>query len=307
MAITLPRRRCAALPSVGWRTTTSRLPVSGRDRVTGLRVATANAASGRHHRTGEPDLAAWADDAADLDVDVLAVQEVDHLLQRSGDVDQTAVIAAACARDGAPWQARFAAAVHGTPGDAATFGPALRSRPEVASYGVALLSRHPVSSWWEHRMAPSRARLPVPLPRSAGRRVLWVPDEPRVALAGRVQAPGGGVTVVCTHLSFAPVRAAAQLREVRTWAASLPRPLVLLGDLNLPGAAPGWITGWLPAARGRTFPSARPRVQLDHVLVDDPSGVLGADRAEAVAESATVVLGHSDHRGLVVGLGRGPG
>ncbi|GAA5143762.1 hypothetical protein GCM10023340_09960 [Nocardioides marinquilinus] len=148
----------------------------------GLRVATANAASGRDAR-GAPGHPAWVAAAAALDVDVLGVQEVDHLLPRSGGADQTEVLRAAL---GPGWTARFAAAVHGTPGSAATFRPAARTVADEPSYGIALLTRLPVRSWHELRLEGSRVRLPVPLPPGAGRRVLWAPDEPRVALAAVV-------------------------------------------------------------------------------------------------------------------------
>lgn len=262
-----------------------------------LRVATANAASGRG-REGRPDLMTWAADAARLEVDVLAVQEVDHLLARSGGVDQATAVARACAGAGSPWVARFAAAVLGTPGPGAVSRPAAGGTREAGepSYGVALLSRHPVRTWFELRMAPSGAALPVPDP-SGG--LLWAPDEQRVALAGVVVAPGGEVTVVVTHLSFAPLRAAAQLRELRRWAVGLPRPLVLLGDLNLPGALPATLTGWTPLVRAATFPRGRPRLQLDHVLLDPgPSGAVGEP-------GGVHVLGGSDHLALTATLRHG--
>lgn len=260
-----------------------------------LRLATANAASGRG-RNGRPDLRAWAADAAGLEVDVLAVQEVDHLLARSGGVDQAAAVAAACAGAGAPWAAGFAAAVLGTPGPGVVSRPAAGGAGEAGepSYGVALLSRHPVRAWSELRMAPSRASLPVP---SGG--LLWAPDEQRAALAGVVAAPGGEVSVVATHLSFAPLRAAAQLRELRRWAAGLPRPLVLLGDLNLPGVLPARLTGWTPLVRAATFPRGAPRVQLDHVLLD-------AGRSGAAGEPGGAhALGGSDHLALTATLRHG--
>lgn len=230
-----------------------------------LRVATANAASGRDRRgaTGAAQWETWARAAAGLDVDVLAVQEVDHLLPRSGATDQTAVLAGVL---GDGWEARFAAAVHGTPGTAAGFRPAVATHPTEPSYGVALASRQPVSHWAELRLDPSRARLPV----RAGSRLLWVPDEPRVALAAVVETGDGPVTVVTTHLSFSPVRAARQLREVVRWAATMPGPRVLLGDLNLPRRLAVPVSGWTPAASTPTFPAASPRVQLDHVLVAGP-------------------------------------
>ena len=255
-----------------------------------LRVATANAAGGRD-RTGAAGAAQWerwAAAAATLDVDVLGVQEVDHLLPRSGAVDQTTALAAALAA-GEAWESRFAAAVHGTPGSAATFRAAGASPADEPSYGVALLSRHPVRRWAELRLTPSRARLPVLLPPGGDRGVLWVPDEPRVALAAVVAAPAGDVTVVTTHLSFGPWRAVPQLWEVVRWVRDLPGPRVLLGDLNLPGRLAAGVSGWTPALRAPTYPASAPRVQLDHVLVDGPTSVRSA---------TTRTVGHSDHLAL---------
>ena len=256
-----------------------------------LRVATANAASGRdrHGRTSAEGWGAWAAAAAGLEVDLLAVQEVDHLLPRTDAVDQTAVLADALAGDGEPWHARFAAAVHGTPGSAETFRPAGSTDPAEPSYGVTLASRHPVTSWSELRLAPGRAQLPVALPPGAGRRVLWVPDEPRVALAAVVATPIGTVSVVTTHLSFSPVRAVRQLREVQRWCSRLPRPLVLMGDLNLPGRVAVPLSGWTPVAKVPTYPAGAPRVQLDHVLVDGVVRV-GATERHRLAESDHLAL-----------------
>lgn len=254
-----------------------------------LRVATANAASGRDHTGGAGAVSweRWASAAAALDVDVLAVQEVDHLLPRSGRVDQTSVLAAHLAGAAPAWESRFAAAVHGTPGSRHTFRAAVATRTEEPSYGVALLSRHPVRRWAELRLGPSRARLPVVVP-AGGPRVVWVPDEPRVALAAVVAAPGGDVTVVTTHLSFSPWRARRQLREVVRWCGGLPGPRVLLGDLNLPSRLVG-VPGWTPALRAPTFPSSGPRVQLDHVLLGPGLHVRGA---------TTRVVAASDHLAL---------
>ena len=247
-----------------------------------------------------PDFSSWAASASALDVDVLAVQEVDNLLERSGRVDQVAELRATLAQSGQAWTARFAAAVQGTPGSRGTMRPAESTMREEPSYGVALLSRYPVTEWRELRMGPSPwARLPVPLPPTAPQRILWVPDEQRVAVAGLIATPGGVVSAVCTHLSFAPSRAVVQLRQVATWARSLPRPLVLLGDLNLPGRLPRLITGWEPLVKAATYPVPRPRMQLDHVLLDAGKARLHLETAEAR------IVGKSDHLALRVELAMG--
>jgi endonuclease/exonuclease/phosphatase family metal-dependent hydrolase len=262
-----------------------------------VRLATLNMASGRD-ADGVVRVERLASAVAALGADVVALQEVDHRLPRSAGVDQAAVVAAACAEGGAPWHHRFAAALHGSPGPEGGARPAPATLPDEPSYGVALLSRFPVTGWRELRLAAARARLPMALPPGTRPPVWFVPDEQRVALAARVETPGGPLTVVSTHLSFAPWGAVRQLRAVRTWVATLPRPLVLLGDLNLPGTVPARVTGWQSLVGAATYPSAGPRVQLDHALAD------GLDRP--VAGASAVTVGGSDHLGLVVTLGSRP-
>ncbi|WP_162599771.1 endonuclease/exonuclease/phosphatase family protein [Nocardioides solisilvae] len=267
-----------------------------------LALATGNAASGRDGRPGAPstpDLTDWAADAATLAVDVVAAQEVDHLLPRSGGVDQTALLREALSGGGDAWHSRFAAAVHGTPGDITTMRSAPATRLAEPSYGVALLSRHPVTEWHELRMAPSAVKVPVPRPSWTDEPLVVVPDEQRVALAARVEAPGGAVTVVTTHLSFVPWRAAGQLRELVAWARGLPRPLVLAGDLNLPAPVVERLVrgaGLRRVPTGPTYPARRPVGRLDHVLVD---GLV------PVGEASLHRLAASDHLAVVVALRRG--
>lgn len=264
-----------------------------------LRLVTANAASGRD-ALGRPGHGDWAAAVARaqgaLDADVWAVQEVDHLLPRSGEADQTAELGTALSSGGAAWSSRFAAAVHGTPGSSETFRPAQSSDPGEPSYGIALHTRLPVRSTRELRMAPSGLRIPVPLPAGAGARVLWVPDEPRVAVAVVLSTAAGDVTVVTTHLSFAPWQARRQLHEVVAWTRALPRPVVLLGDLNLHGPTPARLTGLVGSGTAPTYPSHRPRRRLDHVLLD-PGG-----RAVRLTELGTPRLGGSDHLGVAAEL-----
>ena len=268
-------------------------PVETSGRTT-LRLASVNTASGLDRGTWSIAVERLGDAVAGLDADVVALQEVDYLLERTGTVDQATVIANACSlRTGTSWEHRFAAAVHGAPGDPRTFRSAVATQPDEPSYGIALLSRWEVTAWHELRLPPGRARLPVPLPPGSARRLLWVPDEQRVGLAAVITTPVGPLTVVCTHLSFSPLQAVRQLRRLAAWCGELPRPVVLLGDLNLPGTLPARVTGWPQLVRGATYPSSHPRVQLDHALA------LGGVR---VVAGRTVRVGGTDHRAPVVDL-----
>jgi endonuclease/exonuclease/phosphatase family metal-dependent hydrolase len=124
-----------------------------------------------------------------------------------------------------------------------------------------------------------------------------VPDEPRVAVAAVVEGDHGICTVATAHLSFVPGYNIRQLRALRTWLAGMPRPLIVLGDFNLPGRLPARITGWTPLVRAATYPSMKPRAQLDHVLADGLStGQLASVRSEVH------LLPVSDHAAVSVDI-----
>lgn len=264
-----------------------------------LRLATYNVQSGRG-RTGGYDPEALARSVAALDADVVALQEVDHLLSRSGQVDQLADLVAALGSGEQPWTGHFLPTVLGTPGLTRTWEPARAADvpPERPAYGVALVSRLPVLSWHSLRLTSFWGRLPMLVPTPKGRLVpLLVPDEPRAALAAVVQTELGPLTVMGTHLSFLPGRAVLQLKRIQAWSRALPGPRVLLGDLNLPGALPARLTGWRRLADEPTFPAHRPRQQLDHAMAD------GLERVHRV-EARTVRGEVSDHCAVVIDLAR---
>ncbi|PRY36618.1 endonuclease/exonuclease/phosphatase family metal-dependent hydrolase [Geodermatophilus tzadiensis] len=258
-----------------------------------LRVGTLNLASGRGHDGRVLTSPALAAAVADLDVDVLAVQEVDTCQPRSGGTDQAAVLAGALGA--ADWRA--AATLDGTPSpfrrtwtaaEPALRGP--RTAGTAPAYGIALVSRLPVRRWEVLGLGAGRARLPLraPDPTTGRPRLWWIPDEPRVAVAACLD----GLTVVGTHLSFAPPTSVGQLRRLRRWAASLPGPVVLAGDLNLPGGLPARLAGATRLVSEPSFPAAAPRTQLDHLLALG-DGLAGSDPA---AHHLRV----GDHRALTV-------
>ena len=269
-----------------------------------VRVGTWNLASGRRTdgRPATPEELARAVRA--LDVDVLAVQEVDRHQPRSGGRDQLELVAQALDAAGS----RFVPTLAGLPGPGRAWQAVTGDDvPDGPTYGIGLASRLPVLAWRVRRFPASRAVLPMAVPGLDGRpRLLLVPDEPRAAVAAVVDAPGGPVTVVSAHLSFAPPVSLRQLRALRRWVRSLPAPVVVAGDLNLPGTLPARLTGWAPLADGATYPAAAPRMQLDHLLLAQrdgvgPHGGVSASDRHAAHQEARATL--SDHLPLVAQLG----
>jgi endonuclease/exonuclease/phosphatase family metal-dependent hydrolase len=217
---------------------------------------------------------------------VLALQEVDRNQPRSAHADLTAIAAEAMGAR----EHRFVAALSGSPG--ATWTAATGAeQPDAAGYGIALLSRHPVRSWQVVRLPAVPVRVPI---RFRGSRLpTLVRDEPRVAVAAEIDSPIGPLTVVNTHLTFLERWNRRQLRRLLRTVEAAPRPLVVVGDLNMgPGPAAA-VTGLHPLAAHPTFPWDGPREQLDHVLADGPV------RARS---SAAPPMPLSDHRPLVVDL-----
>jgi endonuclease/exonuclease/phosphatase family metal-dependent hydrolase len=161
------------------------------------------------------------------DVDVLALQEVDVGVPRSGGVDQVAVVADAL-------------------GMASVFGRALTTR-QGGDYGNALLVRGDLHV--DH----------VPLEEAA--------EQDRCALVGRAEVREATFSVLATHLSNIAPTAQRQLRVVLDALAASPAPRVLLGDLNLtPRRLPGDM-GMTLARGWCTFPRTIPRKRIDHVAV----------------------------------------
>lgn len=253
-----------------------------------MRIATFNILHGRTVGDGV-DVDRLADCVRRLDADILALQEVDHVQERSGLADLTAVAAeamGACSH-------RFVAAIAGTPG--ATWMAATGAEhPGMAAYGVALLSRYPAASWQVVRLPRIPARFPMYLP--GPNKVMMVDEEPRAAVIGQFETPLGPVTVANTHLSFVPGWNRRQLNRLVRDLRGLPGPRVLVGDLNMTARPAARWSGLRSLAAASTFPAHQPRQQLDHVLTDDP-------RLHPV-HSAAPEMPISDHRPLVVDVDR---
>jgi endonuclease/exonuclease/phosphatase family metal-dependent hydrolase len=261
-----------------------------------VRLATFNLLNGTSLSDRQVVVARLHEAVTQLGADVVGLQEVDRGQARSHGLDLTAEVArAAGVLDAGPAHWRFVPALVGTPGGDWRAATDEDDDGAQAHYGIGLVSRWPVRSWHVVRLPAAPVRSPVALPGT--RRVVWLQDEPRVGLAAVVDGPAGVMTVATTHLSFVPVWNGVQLRTFTRTLQSLPGPRVLLGDLNMPGAVPRWLTGWQVLARVATYPAWEPKIQLDHVL--------GSGTLPAVTAVETPELALSDHRALLVELGGG--
>jgi endonuclease/exonuclease/phosphatase family metal-dependent hydrolase len=205
-----------------------------------------------------------------LQVDLLAVQEVDRQLARSDRADQPHAIAEAL---GPHWYRSYAPALVGD-----DFRPLSGPDPGGPAYGTLLVSRLPLERV---------ERLGFP-PAGGG--------EPRIAIVATLQVGSRALTVAAAHLSNKQGHNIFQLRQLQQQAAARRAPSLLLGDLNLPATVLLLVSrrGWPESGRGRTFPNSHPTQQLDHVLRNDPASVLRP-------RGATVAIAPvSDHRALVV-------
>ena len=204
-----------------------------------VRIATFNIRHGAHE-AGRVDHAGLVRACADLDADLIGLQEVDHRRRRTRFRDQATLVARRL-------------------GYSVVYGPALRTG-RVGRWGNALLARGRIRDV-EH------IELARPSPR-----------QPRGAILARVALPTIDVAVAVTHLQHHPDRlqgsppeAPVQLRGLLDALAGRTPPRILLGDLNLgaSSAIPILTAGGFEIAQtGATFPASRPRLTLDYIAVD---------------------------------------
>ena len=207
--------------------------------------------------------------------DVIALQELDAGRARSDGRDQAAAIAALL-------------------GMTHRFHPALSVERE--EYGDAILTRLPLIAHRSGALPGPRARRGI---------------EPRGALWVTLDVDGTPVQVLCTHLGLLPGERRVQVAELLSerWLAhpDCRGPTVLCGDLNAgEGSAPlTRLRETLVDARrsvpggGRraTFPSRRPTLAIDHVLLREVARVERVDVPRTELERLA-----SDHLPLVVDL-----
>ncbi len=238
-----------------------------------------------------------------LESDLIALQEVDFNLERSGNENQSGAVARIMGT--AHWG--FAPAISGTPGvkwrklksdeQLVITDSNIGQVKELGSYGIAIISKVPVKSWLRLELGRSVIGMPLLIGNEKGKlAMLYVKDEPRVAIAAVLE---NGWTVINTHLSFVPLVNIYQLFKLSRWATSIEREystkVILLGDFNLPGGIPSKLTSWKRATQSLSYPSWAPKISFDYILM----------RQEHLAESTEVItpdLDISDHRAISIDL-----
>jgi endonuclease/exonuclease/phosphatase family metal-dependent hydrolase len=243
-----------------------------------------------------------------IGADVIGIQEVDEQLARSGGASQTAVVADAMRTQ--HWG--FAPVMVGAPGEKwrklNSLDPRLITAENCASnresnvdgnYGIGIVSKIPVVHWDRLELGNSLVGMPLVIPAENKKgkqsvRMIYVADEPRVALAATLE---NGWTVINTHLSFVPFVNYRQLRKIKKWAATLSAQygtqVLIIGDMNLPKGLPAVGSSWNSLVEQNSYPSWGGKVQFDYIL----SNSLKPDQYQAFP---TINTGVSDHLPVIV-------
>jgi endonuclease/exonuclease/phosphatase family metal-dependent hydrolase len=234
-----------------------------------MRVISWNLLHGSAPLLGAPKLALTAPFLAlqaELAPDLIGLQEVDENQPRSGGTKQVAQIAEAMGSE--HWA--YARSVIGTPGEKWCKPKAheaiLHAHFDQPSYGIGLVSRTPVTSWHRVDLGRSWIGMPLLVGGKRGLRILYVKDEPRVALIAEL---ANGYTVAVTHLSFVPIVNYLQLRKLQRTMKRLPGKRVIIGDLNLPFAIPHRLTRWHSLVPQSTYPAWKPAIQFDYIMSEE--------------------------------------
>jgi endonuclease/exonuclease/phosphatase family metal-dependent hydrolase len=237
-AVTTPDRPCLVRRQPTFEATTVEPGLARRQALChaaampSLRVGTWNIAGARREQTNQVDLDAVAAGVRALGVDLLAVQEVDRMLARSGRADQPAVIAQAL---GVDWFWSYAPALVGD-----DFRPLSGPDPGGPAYGNLLVSRLPLTGVEHLRFPPAGG------------------GEQRTALLATIQVGSRSVTVAATHLSNKQGHNVRQLRELQGLVGSRAAPRLLVGDLNIPRRCCYWPLGGAGRRPGGAGPGPTP-------------------------------------------------
>jgi endonuclease/exonuclease/phosphatase family metal-dependent hydrolase len=203
--------------------------------------------------------------------DFISLQEVDCLQPRSGNINQTKLIAESMGLK--YWY--YLPALLGTPGSrwqkVKNLEPGIISQntnnpSPNTSYGIGFATSVPIKKIYTKALGRSIIGMPLLVPKDNGKgaRFIYVKDEPRVALIAELE---NGLTIATTHLSFVPFVNVFQLNRLIIALKKLSGVPVLVGDLNLPANIPSKLSGFKSVISQSTYPSWKPKIQFDYIMV----------------------------------------
>ena len=211
------------------------------------------------------------DIASHFKPDFISLQEVDYLQPRSGNINQTKLIAESMGLK--YWY--YLPALLGTPGSrwqkVKNLEPGIISQntnnpSPNTSYGIGFATSVPIKKIYTKALGRSIIGMPLLVPKDNGKgaRFIYVKDEPRVALIAELE---NGLTIATTHLSFVPFVNVFQLNRLIIALKKLSGVPVLVGDLNLPANIPSKLSGFKSVMSQSTYPSWKPKIQFDYIMV----------------------------------------
>jgi endonuclease/exonuclease/phosphatase family metal-dependent hydrolase len=211
------------------------------------------------------------DIASHFKPDFISLQEVDYLQPRSGNINQTKLIAESMGLK--YWY--YLPALLGTPGSrwqkVKNLEPGIISQntnnpSPNTSYGIGFATSVPIKKIYTKALGRSIIGMPLLIPKENGKgaRFIYVKDEPRVALIAELE---NGLTIATTHLSFVPFVNVFQLNRLIIALKKLSGVPVLVGDLNLPANIPSKLSGFKSVISQSTYPSWKPKIQFDYIMV----------------------------------------
>jgi len=209
--------------------------------------------------------------------DFISLQEVDYLQPRSGNINQTKLIAESMGLK--YWY--YLPALLGTPGnrwkkvknlEQGIISQNTNNPSSKTSYGIGFATSVPIKKIYTKALGRSILGIPLLIPKDNGKgaRFIYVKDEPRVAIIAELE---NGLTIATTHLSFVPFVNVFQLNRLISSLKKLPGLPVIVGDLNLPANIPSKVSRFKSLISQPTYPSWKPKIQFDYIMVANKQNV----------------------------------
>ena len=207
--------------------------------------------------------------------DVLALQEVDQLNDRSNLEEQTKLFAEIV---GAKYWA-FAPSVWRKDEEwldwpqsgSSDFPPLITESifSKQPGYGISIISKSPVIKWERKELFKALVGWWLTFPENGVMKKYWVKDHARNALAAYLE---DGTVIINIHLSWEPIFRNIQLGQVKRWANQIAKDkslrVLIVGDLNINESWEESVNSlrWRSLVKQLTFPVWQPKQQIDHFL-----------------------------------------